>query len=183
MISLTEAESEPTTTIAVNDAKPSIGKTGVHLCYHKHHEYKKLMCEQCHELSEWQQNNPDTHKPSYVKKPCGPDRFTQSKQISTLISKQVAAEIQKLNKSAHIDTALVGASPDNANQEEKDLQDQGLGNNAMVTPAPVQLGPGGENAKELPDKADFMGESKECAVSSRRPKTDVASKGYTRHQA
>ena len=53
----------------------------------------------------------------------------------------------------------------------------------MVTPAPVQLGPGGEKAKELPDKADFMGENKECAVNSRRPKTNVASKGYTRHQA
>ena len=53
LISLTEAESEPIATIAANDAKPSIGKTGVHLCYHKHHEYKKLTCEQCHELSEW----------------------------------------------------------------------------------------------------------------------------------
>ena len=53
LISLTEAESEPITTIAVNDAKPSIGKTGVHLHYHKHHEYEKLMHEQCRELSEW----------------------------------------------------------------------------------------------------------------------------------
>ena len=76
-----------------------------------------------------------------------------------------------------------GASPNNANQEEKDLQDPGLGNNAMVTPAPVQLSPGGENAKELPDKADFTGESKECEVNSRMPKTDVASKGYTHCQA
>ena len=30
----------------------------------------------------------------------------QSKQISTLVSKQVAAEIQKLNKSTHIVTTL-----------------------------------------------------------------------------
>ena len=43
LILLTEAESEPTATIAANDAKPSIGKTGVHLHYHKHHDYKKLM--------------------------------------------------------------------------------------------------------------------------------------------
>ena len=71
-----------------------------------HHEHKKLMCEQCHELSEWQQNNPDTHNPSYVKKPCGPDKSSWSKQILTLVSKQVAAEIQKYNKSAHINTAL-----------------------------------------------------------------------------
>ena len=77
----------------------------------------------------------------------------------------------------------VGASPDNANQEEKDLQDLGSGNNTRVTPALVQLSPGGENTKELPDKADFTGESKECAVNSRRPKNNVASKGYTRCQA
>ena len=77
----------------------------------------------------------------------------------------------------------VAASPVNANQEEKDWQDPGLGNNVMVTPARVQLGPGGENAKELPDKANFTGESKECAGNSRRPRNDVANKGYTRHQA
>ena len=117
LILLTEAKSEPITTIAVNDAKPSIGKTGVHLRYHKHHEYKKLIREQCHELSEWQQNNPDAHKPSYVKKPCVPDRSTRSKQISTLVSKQVTAEIQKLNKSAHIGTALT-AQKGAANDEQ-----------------------------------------------------------------
>ena len=53
LILLTEAESEPITTIAANDTKPSIGKTGVHLCYHKHHEYKKLMHKQRRELGEW----------------------------------------------------------------------------------------------------------------------------------
>ena len=78
---------------------------------------------------------------------------------------------------------FVGASPSNANQEEEDWQDPGLGNNAMVTPAPVQLSPGGEKAKELPDKADFMGGNKECVVNSRRPENDVASKGYTCCQA
>ena len=75
------------------------------------------MCKQCHELSEWQQNNPDAHKPSYVKKPHVPDRSTWSKQISTLVSKQVAAEMQKLNKSAHVDTALI-AQKAAANDEQ-----------------------------------------------------------------
>ena len=106
MISLTEAKSEPIATIAANDAKPSIGKTGVHLHYHKHHEYKKLTCEQCRELSEWRQSNPDAHKPSYIKKPCGTDKSMRSKKISTLVSNQVAAEIQKLNKLANVDTTL-----------------------------------------------------------------------------
>ena len=53
LISLAEVDNRPTTTIATNDSKPSIGKTGVHLCYHKHHKYQKLTQEQCRELSEW----------------------------------------------------------------------------------------------------------------------------------
>ena len=77
----------------------------------------------------------------------------------------------------------VGESPDNMNQEEKDLQDPGFGNNTMLTHAKVQLGPGGEKAKEVPDNNDFAGGSKECVVNSRRPNNDVANKGYTCHQA
>ena len=107
LISLVEVKNRPTTAIAVNDAKPSIGKTGVHLRYHKHHEYRKLTQEQCHELSEWRLNNPDAHKPSYVKKPHVHKRPTRSKQISTLVSKQVAAEMQKYNKSAHVDSTHI----------------------------------------------------------------------------
>ena len=58
-------------------------------------------------MREWQQNNPDAHKPSYVKKPHVPNRPPRSKQILTLVSKQVAAEMQKYNKSAHINTAHI----------------------------------------------------------------------------
>ena len=89
-------------TIAANDAKPSIGKTGVHLCYHKHHEYKKLTHEQHRELSEWRQNNPDVHKPSQVKKSCVTGGPTKSKQISTLVAQQVAAKMKKYNPTAHV---------------------------------------------------------------------------------
>ena len=76
LISITEAESETTTTVAANETKPSIGKTGVHLHYHKHHEYKKLMWEQCHELGKWRQNNPDAHKSLFTKKSRGTDKTT-----------------------------------------------------------------------------------------------------------
>ena len=41
----------------------------------------------------------------------------QSKQISTLVSKQVAAKMQKLNKSAHVDTTLT-AQKAAANDEQ-----------------------------------------------------------------
>ena len=108
LITLMEAHDGPNMTIAANDSKPSIGKTGVHFRYHKHHEYKKLTHEQRCELSEWQQDNPDAHKPTHVKKPShvkkprvtgGP---VKSKQISMLVSQQVAAKMQKYNPSSYI---------------------------------------------------------------------------------
>ena len=95
-------------TIATNDSKPSIGKTGVHLRYHKHHEYKKLMHEQRRELSEWRQDNPDAHKPSHVKKPSYAKKprttggSVKSKQVLMLVSQQVAAEMKKYNPSAYV---------------------------------------------------------------------------------
>ena len=108
LISLAEVHDGPNMTIAANDSKPSIGKTGVHLRYHKPHKYKKLTHEQCHELSEWRQDNPDAHKPTLVKKPshAKKPRITggpvKSKQISMLVSQQVAAEMKKYNPSVHI---------------------------------------------------------------------------------
>ena len=108
LISLTEVHDGPNMTIAANDLKPSIGKTGVHLRYHKHHENKKLTHEQRRELSEWQQDNPDAHKPTHVKKPshAKKPRLTggpvKPKQISMLVSQQVAAEMKKYNPSAHV---------------------------------------------------------------------------------
>ena len=36
-----------------------------------------------------------------------PDRPTRSKQISTLVSKQVAAKTQKYNKSAHVNSTHI----------------------------------------------------------------------------
>ena len=108
LISLMEPHDGPNITIAANDSKPSIGKTGVHLRYHKHHEYKKLTQEQRCELSEWSQDIPDAHKPTHVKKPShakkprttgGP---AKSKQISMLVSQQVAAEMKKYNPPVHV---------------------------------------------------------------------------------
>ena len=114
-----EAEPEPTATVTANETKPSIGKTGVHLCYHKHHEYKKLTREQHCKLGKWQQSNPDTHKSSFTKKSHGTDKSTQSKQISKLISKQVAAEMQKFNQSVNVDTTSTAPSSKSAQNDEQ----------------------------------------------------------------
>ena len=42
--------------------KPSIGKTGAHLHYHKNSEYRPLNQEQEDELREWRANNPNISK-------------------------------------------------------------------------------------------------------------------------
>ena len=66
------------------------------------------MHEQCCELSEWQQNNPNAHKPTHVKKPshakkpCVTGGPVNSKQLLMLVSQQVAAEMKKYNPSAHV---------------------------------------------------------------------------------
>ena len=60
------------------------------------------MHEQHHELSEWQQNNPDADKPSYAKKPHATRGSTKSKQISMLVSQQLTDEMKKYNQSAHV---------------------------------------------------------------------------------
>ena len=54
----------------------------------------------------------------------------------------------------------VGASPPDANQEEKDLLDPGSANNTRMTPALVQLCPGEENTKELPDITNLWGKAR-----------------------
>ena len=74
----------------------------------------------------------------------------------------------------------VGASPPEVDPEEKDSLDSGLVNSTRETSAQVQLGAGTQNPKELPNKASFMGGSKECMKNSRTDRNDVVNEGYTR---
>ena len=81
----------------------------------------------------------------------------------------------------HTKKLFVGASPPEVNPEEKDSLDSELANSTMKTSAQVQLGPGTQNPKELPNKASFMGGSKECTKNSRIAKNGMVNKGYTCH--
>ena len=78
--------------------KPSIGKTGVHLCYHKNSEYRTLNQEQKDELREWRGNNPNISKAGAKK-----SRNEGSKKPKSFIKKQVAslveAELKRAAKS------------------------------------------------------------------------------------
>ena len=87
--------------------KPSIGKTGVHLCYYKTGEYRNLTNEQKEELKEWRANNPNTFKAGSKKaKKENPKKSKQS------MKKQVASLVEAaLNKSVKFD--------DQVNDEEK----------------------------------------------------------------
>ena len=64
-------------------------------------------------------------------------------------------------------------SPPEVDPEEKDLLDSRLAN--------IQLGPGTQNPKDLPNKARFTGGSKECMKSSRTDKNDMVNGVYTCH--
>ena len=94
----------PTTT-----KKPSIGKTGVHLCYYKTGEYRNLSNEQKEELKEWSANNPNTFKAGSKKA-----KKEAPKKSKSSMKKQVASLVEvALNKSVKFD--------DQVNDEENDI--------------------------------------------------------------
>ena len=76
----------------VSDAttkKPSIGKTGVHLHYHKNSEYRTLTQEQKDELREWRANDPDIPKAGAKK-----SRNEASKKPKSFVKKQLASLVE-----------------------------------------------------------------------------------------
>ena len=92
----------PTTT-----KKPSIGKTGVHLCYYKTGEYRNLANEQKEELKGWRANNPNTFKAESKKA-----KKEVPKKSKSSMKKQVASLVEAaLSKSVKFD--------DQVNDEEK----------------------------------------------------------------
>ena len=69
--------------------KPSIGETGVHLCYYKTGEYRNLSREQKEELKEWRANNPNISKAGFKKA-----KKEMSKKPKPSIQKQVASLVE-----------------------------------------------------------------------------------------
>ena len=95
-------DSSPTKT-----KKPSIGTTGVHLCYYKTGEYRNLTNEQKEELKDWRANNPNTFKAGSKKA-----KKEAPKKPKSSMKKQVASLVEAaLNKSVKFD--------DLVNDEEK----------------------------------------------------------------
>lgn len=88
--------------ISSTNSKPSIGKTGVHLRYHKRDEYRKLTAEQRSELHEWRASLPDGH-PSKTnakgdrqpKKQKKQNKYMK-KQVSSIVAKSLAPLIELL---------------------------------------------------------------------------------------
>ena len=74
----------------VSNLKASIGKTGVHLHYHKSEEYNKLTNEQKNELREWHSNNPELAK---KQKKMG--KNSCNKKLKNTVSKLVAKALNK----------------------------------------------------------------------------------------
>ena len=79
--------------------KPSIGKTGVHLCYYKAGEYRNLSREQKEELEEWRATNPNISKAGSKKA-----KKETSKKSKPSIKKQVASLVEaELNKTVRFE--------------------------------------------------------------------------------
>ena len=86
--------------------KPSIGKTGVHLCYYKTGEYRNLTRDQ-DELREWRANNPNISKAGSKKA-----KKQMPKKPKPSMKKQVASLVEaELNKTVRFE--------DQVNDEEK----------------------------------------------------------------
>ena len=77
--------------------KPSIGKTGVHLRFHKPSEYQSLTKEQKQELRQWRIDNPDVVKKLKATSPQKKVKFNK-KNISTMIVKQVQTALKEAVK-------------------------------------------------------------------------------------
>ena len=87
--------------------KPSIGKTGAHLCYYNTGEYRNISNEQKEELKEWRTNNPYTFKAGSKKA-----KKVVPKKPKSSMKKQVASLVEAaLNKSVKFN--------DQVNDEEK----------------------------------------------------------------
>ena len=87
--------------------KPSIGKTGVHLCYYITGEYRNISNEQKEELKEWRANDPNTFKAGSKKA-----KKEAPKKSKSSMKKQVASLVEAaLNKLVKFD--------DHVNDEEK----------------------------------------------------------------
>ena len=89
-----------TANVSETISAPSIGKTGVHLRWHKYNEYKALNKEQQAELYEWQQNNPDavakskeatsTPRNTQPQKKRKKNQSLSRKSVSKIVAKEVA---------------------------------------------------------------------------------------------
>ena len=95
------SSSQISSVMEISDAttrKPSTGKTGVHLHYHKNSEYKTLTQVQKDELHEWRANNPNIPKTG-AKKP-KKEAFKKPKSfMKKQVESLVEAELKKAERS------------------------------------------------------------------------------------
>ena len=93
-----EANDNDANVSSTDGKKPSIGKTGVHLRYHKYHDYWALSEDQRKELDEWRtrtgQKKPNAKK-SKKDDGKGNKRFTE-KEVASLVDKRVENKLKSL---------------------------------------------------------------------------------------
>ena len=115
----------------VSDAttkKPNIGRTGVHLCYHKNSEYRTLNQEQKDELREWRANNPNTPKSGAKKSRNEPSKKPKSfmkKQVASLVEAELKraakSESQESNEEQYIMSMVEASVTKTLNQQSDQI--------------------------------------------------------------
>jgi len=78
------------TTGSATTHKAGIGKTGVHLRYHKTEEYHKLTKEQKDELRQWRKDNPNDAAPTK-----GKAAKKWKKQIAAIVASELESQVKK----------------------------------------------------------------------------------------
>jgi hypothetical protein len=89
VMDMTEDNQTPT----IIGGKPAIGKTGVHLRYHKQQEYNKLSKELKDELREWRENS--KVKPTTKSDGKGKKESYSKKQFASLATKRVNLDMDQ----------------------------------------------------------------------------------------
>ena len=117
-VSATTADVSSTTGFG---SKPGVGKTGVHLRYHTHAEYKKLTSEQKVELREWRETKKKKDgKTGKTPKDDGKDPTAkQSKQIATAVAKELVKQLKPKDADKEDDVDAMIMSLQSATPEEK----------------------------------------------------------------
>ena len=111
--------------------KPGIGKTGVHLRFHKTEEYRTLSPEQKAELREWRENNPKSKTKSKFAPKAPPaakkkvmSKHKVMKSIAAMVARKIKGDDDDEEVDKKIKDAMASISAFNGNKHDDHVMDE-----------------------------------------------------------